>query len=330
MRQKLLDILICPNCYSALELVNPEFGGEEILIGSLRCNSCLQNYPIVKGIPRFVTHDENYCKNFGWQWQIFRRAQIDRFSGTGESYKRFFGETEWYEKELKGLLVLDAGCGAGRFTDIACQYGAHVVAVDISEAVDACAETVKDQGYDIDIIQASIYKLPFKYEVFDKIFCLGVIQHTPDPKEAMVVLPGFLKPGGKIAYWIYEIRWTRFLCSRYYMRFVTRWLPLKINYLLSLSLVIMFFPITLLLSFLPGVNKIILPTMPIAARHYWGRLTIRQQFEWTLLDTFDWYAPRYEICQKEGDLIDVLRNVGMIKVHRTKARGMSIVAEKPF
>ena len=67
------------------------------------------------GIPRFVVPDDDYCENFGFQWQEWRTLQIDRLSGHHLSEERFFRDSRWSADWLKGKLILDAGCGAGRF-----------------------------------------------------------------------------------------------------------------------------------------------------------------------------------------------------------------------
>jgi len=38
-------------------------------------------FPVVRGIPRFVSSD-NYAAAFGWQWTHFRRSQLDSYTGT--------------------------------------------------------------------------------------------------------------------------------------------------------------------------------------------------------------------------------------------------------
>ncbi len=327
MKSTLASFLVCPHCRRELELSKVEGLEGSVESGLLGCAICEESFPIVRGIPRFVSDEQQYCQNFGWQWEKFRRTQIDAFNGLRESETRFANETGWQPEELKGSLILDAGCGAGRFSAIACDWGARVVAVDISEAVDACARNMKELGHEIDIVQASIYKLPFRLSSFDRIFSLGVLQHTPDPGLAIRSLPQYLKADGRLALWIYEKRWTRFLMIRNLLRHLTSHLPLKVNYGLSLFAVCLLFPLTAALSLVPGLRKGV-PLIPISSRHYWGKLSLREQFEWTLLDTFDSYAAVHEYPQNEKDVMSELRSAGVRDVYRSPARGMSIVGRK--
>ncbi|MBA2432681.1 MAG: methyltransferase domain-containing protein [Chthoniobacterales bacterium] len=91
---------------------------------------------IVRGVPRFVEPD-NYASSFGLQWNRHSAVQLDSRNGTRFSRERFYSITEWNPAELKDRLVLDIGCGAGRFAEVALSDGAEVIAVDLSSAVDA-------------------------------------------------------------------------------------------------------------------------------------------------------------------------------------------------
>jgi len=326
MRPHLYNILVCPDCLKTLELQVSEQTGDRVITGVLRCPSCSKCYPVRKGIPRFLDA-ESYVDNFGWQWNRFSRTQIDAFSGAHESEDRFRAETGWRPSEIKGELVLDAGCGAGRFSAIAGQWGARVIAVDLNEAVESCRDNMEELCLDVEVVQASLYALPFRPATFDRIFSLGVLQHTPDPHSAMARLPQLLKPGGRLAYWLYEKRWTRFIMLRSYLRMLTRRLSPRANYALSAALVSTFFPVTLMLSRIPGLRRA-LPLVPISSRHFWGRLSIRQQWEWTMLDTFDSYSPVYELNQTEKEVVNILASSGMEEVHRRSAPGMAIVGRK--
>ncbi len=53
------------------------------------------------------------------------------------------------------------------------------------------------------IVQASVYEMPFPDKLFDKAFCFGVLQHTPDPKGAFLSIPPHVKEGGKVVADVY-------------------------------------------------------------------------------------------------------------------------------
>jgi len=121
---------------------------------------------------------------------------------------------------LQGSLILEAGCGAGRFTQICLDAGAEVIAFDLSNSVDACLENhglVKN----LHLVQADIYRLPFRRNLFPYIFCFGVLQHTPQPKEAFFHLTQFLAPGGRIAIDIYRKGPWNWIFPKYYLRRIT-------------------------------------------------------------------------------------------------------------
>ena len=155
--------------------------------GILTCAGCSTSFPIESGIPRFVPRD-NYASSFGYQWTTFKFVQIDSRSGLPLSERRWYAETGWTKDWLDKKWVLDVGCGAGRFLDVASKAGCDVVGVDISQAIDAAAVTMKGRP-NVHLVQASIYELPFRSGAFDGCYCIGVIQHTPAPEEDASQLP---------------------------------------------------------------------------------------------------------------------------------------------
>jgi SAM-dependent methyltransferase len=253
-------------------------------------------------------------------------VQIDRFAGHRLSTERFVADSRWPRDWLRGKLILDGGCGAGRFTDVAATLGARVVAIDLSGAVTAARNNTAVHGACVDIVQASLLRLPFRHDIFDGIFCMGVIQHTPDPSGIMANLPGFLKPGGRLCYNFYEVDWrTKFQPLKYALRWVTPHLPHAVNHALALVLTILFFPLSWLLSHVRYV-RFVNVTLPICASHN-RALTFRQQFLWTLLDTFDWYSPRYEIRQSHASIAALLQRAGLSDVQ--SAPGLAWALKPP-
>ena len=197
MKKKLLEYVACPICNGCLALEEGyRSNGIEISDGLLHCGSCKSDFPIVNDIPRFVSWD-NYSNNFGFQWNLFRMTQLDSQNNTKISGDRFFRQTKWRSEEIKGKIILDAGCGAGRFAEIALAEGAIVIAVDQSKSVDACLANLKG-NHNLHVLEADIYNLPFGSDVFDYIYCFGVLQHTPNPKKAFLKLVKKLKKNEKI------------------------------------------------------------------------------------------------------------------------------------
>ncbi len=312
MRAWLLDVLVCPDCpdQPSLRLEEAQSEGEEILSGRLTCSSCGKAWPVRDGIPRFVPPDDDYCGNFGFQWREWQALQIDRLSGHTLSRDRFMADSGWPPGWLSGKLILDAGCGAGRFTDVCAGEGARVVACDLSGAIDACAETMRVHQGRVACIQASLFALPLRRAAFDGLFCMGVIQHTPDPDAVIAALPQFLRPEGRLAYNFYERDWWPwFQVVKYALRLITPRLSLDSTLALSRALVALFFPLTHALSGIRRV-RIINHVIPIASVHS-PQLSLEQQRAWTLLDTFDWYGPRYEKRQDHREVAARLRAMGL-------------------
>jgi SAM-dependent methyltransferase len=217
---KLLSILACPECRGGLSLMQIKSTGDGVSRGRLDCAPCGRWYPIERGIPRFVVgHPAD--ASFGYQWNVFRQEQLDSSNGTAISARRFHAETGWTASDLDGAWVLDIGCGAGRFLEIAAQYSCEAVGVDVSNAIDAAALTLKGRP-NAHLVQADVYRLPFRPGTFDACYCIGVAQHTPDPQRALAALPRLLKPGGRLAVTVYERKpWTR-LNGKYLLRPFTR------------------------------------------------------------------------------------------------------------
>ncbi len=318
MNRRFLEYLICPACgedapLRADDACDDRGAEDDIVTGELRCERCAAAYPVRDGIPRFVGDDHHDFHNFAFQWREWRTVQIDRLSHHNLSERRFFADTRWTPGWLRGRLILDAGCGAGRFADIAALNGATVIACDISDAIDAAHLTLRDHGERVACLQASIHDLPFKPGTFDGIYCFGVIQHTPDPARTMAALPPFLEPGGRLVYNFYERGLSpRLQVVKYALRLITPHLPRRATLALSRALVRIFFPMTRLLSrirYIRFANHFV----PIAATHP-AELTREQQYRWTLLDTFDWYGPRHEQRQDHREVTALLEDAGLADV----------------
>jgi len=154
-------------------------------------------------IPRF-SNDE-YCKSFKFQWGRFKNLQHDSKTGYFYSYNRIVQGTKWNLDKMTGKSILECGCGPGRFTEIFVRSGANVVSVDMSSAIDINLANCGNKK-NLLLLQCDITKMPFFHRRFDYVFCYGVLQHTPNPKETFKKLVEYLKPGGEISIDIYRKR----------------------------------------------------------------------------------------------------------------------------
>jgi SAM-dependent methyltransferase len=327
MRTKLLDVLACPKCLGAL-MCRP-FKSEtnaEIVTGTLTCEKCNTEYPIIDGIPRFVPKD-NYAASFGYQWNMFKVEQLDSANGTRLSATRFYTETGWTNEELKGKWVLDAGCGAGRFLDVVSNSEAEVVGLDISNAVDAANANLTGRQ-NVHLVQASIYELPFRTGVFDGCYSLGVIQHTPDPQLAMATLPRVLRPGGRIAITAYERKPWTMLYAKYWLRPLTKRLDKKKLLAGIKGAMPVFFPLTNVLFRIPFAGRLFMFAIPVANYVHERSLTAQQRYDWAILDTFDMLSPQYDQPRTQQEIEEALSRAGVVELKRLPNAGVNIIGVK--
>ncbi len=158
LANEVLAILRCLACQSTL---NPRPDG-------LVCAGCGQRYPALNGVVRFVDA-QNYAGSFGFQWKLHARTQLDDAT-SDRSENAFRRRTGFRPEDLAGKLVLDVGCGMGRFAEVATRWGAHVVGIDLSLAAEVAAQNLVDRK--AAIFQADVFQLPFAPGSFDFIYSI--------------------------------------------------------------------------------------------------------------------------------------------------------------
>ena len=299
MNKNHIKYLVCPDCKGELsfqEII--EFKENEIKSGTIYCDNCRKNFEIYNHIPRFVNR-ENYASSFGYQWLKHSKTQYDSYSGVSVSEDRFVNETKW-GNNLKGEIMLEAGCGAGRFTEQAVKTGALVISFDYSYSVEANYEN-NGGNENLLILQADIYSMPFENNFFDKVLCIGVLQHTPDVNKSFIELTKVVKKGGSLVVDIYR-KYEKFYKtwnSKYVFRFFSDKISSDKLYKFCVWYVDFMRPIAKVLYKLPKgwwiAWKIL---MIVTYRDRFSFLSEDIQREWCILDTFDKLAPAYDKPQK--------------------------------
>jgi SAM-dependent methyltransferase len=300
MNGDLLQVLACPDCHGTLALDGIREAEGEIESGTLRCGTCPASYPIVRFVPRFVPAD-NYSSSFGFQWNRFRRTQLDSATGQPITSRRFFAQSGWTPSEMAGRWALDVGCGAGRFAEVALSTGARLVAVDYSSAVDACRQNLGPNPR-LDVVQADVYRLPFQRQSFDFVYCFGVLQHTPDVQASFAALTAQLAPGGRIAVDLYPRIALNVLWPKYWLRPITKRMSAERLFPLVTNMVNVLWPFSLALGRIPGIGRRLRHALPVANYEGLLPLTPTELKEWAVLDTFDMLAPAHDHPQTAATL----------------------------
>jgi SAM-dependent methyltransferase len=254
-------------------------------------------FPEINGVIRILNED-NYADNFGFQWNKFQKTQIDRENTDFSVSKvRFFAETNWDPKLLNECNILEVGCGAGRFSQVVLSNtNANLYSIDLSNAVEANYRNNKKYKKRVKIFQASIYEMPFENNSFNKVFCLGVLQHTPNFKKSIKSLADKVKDGGELVVDFYPVSgwWTK-INAKYILR---PWFK-KIDHKKLLSLIEKNVDWLIVFYFFNqkvGLGKLFNRFLPIPdiSSTIPENLSSDELRNWVILDAFDMFSPEYD------------------------------------
>src|SRR5688572_163481 len=207
------SVACCPRCRGEL-VASP---------AALTCSACKRDFQIKDRIPRFV-EDDQYARSFSIEWKRHATTQFDSVNNrtaSEDKLRRFF---PFPLESLRGKLVLDAGVGSGRLSEVLLKYGARVVGLDLSYAIETARDNLAAYP-DCALAQADILSLPLKDAVFDVVMCIGVLHHTPDPKRAFMELARRVRPGGTFGVNLYAAYNRSFVMSTKFFRRIGRALP---------------------------------------------------------------------------------------------------------
>lgn len=293
-----LPILACPACGAGVKLKD---------LG-VWCRDCGRSYSrnSHNEVICFVEKD-SYAESFGLQWNTFSREQLDN-QRLRDSERRLREETGFFPEQIAGKVVLDAGCGMGRFLDVVSRDGAALaVGVDLSSAVDAADANLSDRD-NVLIIKGDIFRLPFRRGSFDAVFSIGVLHHTPSTEKAFRALVPLVKPGGEIAISVYAavvetgVSWAVNMFRRRFFRIFTRRLPKRLMLWWSLYCV----PVLWVIDKIPVIRWI---------RYLFPALIYKKYpLEWSVVDTYDTYATELESRHRPKEVFRWFREAGLTNI----------------
>ena len=286
-------------------------------------------------VPSFIPED-NYSAAFGLQWNTWVNTQLDSHTGlpiTAERTARMFGPL--YEN-LAGKQVLEAGCGAGRFTEILLKQGAFVTAFDISSAVYANRRNNLGQNR-LRLFRGSITDIPIEKEKFDLVFCPGVVQHTPNPSETVNSLWSQVKPGGSLIFDQYRHNISTWMRTAWILRLFLRSFEPDRRLAITNSLVSWLYPVHRTLAPYRLLEKILFRISPVTA-HFNGYPTLsdEDQLAWAQLATHDNLTDFYKHQTTLKKLKGVIKNLDaseeyyLVKAYTIEVRlQKALIGQKP-
>ncbi|MEO6254161.1 MAG: methyltransferase domain-containing protein [Ferruginibacter sp.] len=284
---------------------------------------------IINGIPRFVK-EGSYASLFGDQWKQYKKTQLDSYSGspiTETRLNRCLGDLK---DRLAGKLVLEAGCGAGRFTEVLLKKGAKLVSSDLSSAVEVNIENFPVSDDHI-IIQADINDMPYADESFDVVICLGVIQHTPSPEQTIESLYKLVKKGGSMVIDHYNFDKSNFLRLASVYRIFLRKKSAAYTIPYTKKLVKRYLPWHKKFAGNKFASLLLNRISPVISYYAaFPQLNDQQQEEWALLDTHDSLTDWYKNLRSKKQIIKVLKELGAVDIScNYGGNGVEAICKKP-
>ncbi len=266
MADVLFDLLVCPDGHGRLHREDDGWF----------CATCGRLATEVGGIPRFVSQE--HLASFGEQWNRFDVVRDD------EDRRVFEVKTGMRLEELAGLKVLDAGCGGGRYSRLAAMAGATVIGADQSTAVEKAA-AVSSLLPTAEFLQVDLKRMPLAAGSFDVVFSIGVMHHDRDTRRVFDAVARMVKPGGRLAVWLYRRNtwWQEWINERL-RRKTTRMAPERLErWCRRLSW----------WGGVPVLNRVLNKLV---------NFSNHSDPELRLCDTYDWYAPAFQHHHRGDEL----------------------------
>jgi SAM-dependent methyltransferase len=318
---EMAKFLTCPICHKKLELLDNSF-------------ICPQHhkYPIINGIPRILPDYNEFVnqKSFDFKWKHFAdvvfRDDVMRSAKAWRLKRYGFYNEERFKDFLKDKeIILDAGCGLGRWTAWMAELNrkAKVFGVEITECINIGYKRYNDLD-NVYFIQGDITKLPFPNDFFDFIFCEGVIHHTSNPYRTFVHLVSKLKKGGEIAIYVYKKKSPiREFCDDYIRERVSK---MSVEEALEFAKAVTLFGKSLADLNVEIEVPVDIPILGIKKGKYnlqrffyynifkcfWNE---ELGFDFSVAVNFDWYHPKYAYRFTVDEVKDWFYSLGMEITH---------------
>ena len=137
-----------------------------------------------------------------------------------------FGRDAKKLDSMKGLRMLDIGCGGGMLSEPLARLGATMVGVDPSETnIEAAKQHAEQSGLAIDYRCTTAEALAEAGEQFDVVLAMEVVEHVADVPLFVASCAEMVKPGGLMIAATLNRTLKSFALAIVGAEYILRWLP---------------------------------------------------------------------------------------------------------
>ncbi len=255
--------------------------------------------------------------DFGEQWVHY--SDNAGFYGSLELFKDAFGPLLSPE-DIAGRRVADIGSGTGRIVHMLVMAGAaHVTAIEPSESFSVLEANTRALGERVHCVRTTGDAMP--EGDFDLVVSYGVLHHIPDPQPVVAAAWRALRPGGRLAVWLYGHEGNElYLALPEPLRAVTTRLPHAALATLSALL-------TVPLSAYAAACAV----LPLPLRDYMLSVIRRLSWKKRSLNVYDQLNPAYARYYRRDEAVALLADAGFVdvRIHHRHGYSWTVTGVRP-
>lgn len=334
LSSQVVALLRCPVCADPIELLNP--GALDAVLGHTG-NVCPEIYPVIDGVPRLLTSeargalmrshprlatdarfahwigrtrqtpaDLRLVERFDREWQRFSDMAPDERARLFSSYFDLVPE----ETLRSAAVVLDAGCGSGRWAAEVARRGPMVLALDLGQSVEVTRRNTPAER--ITVVQADVRHIPLAPASVDLAYSLGVLHHVEETDAALARIAAAVRPGGLVLIYVYyaldgrgAIFKTAFRTVDLVRRLISRLPQALVPALTGVIAGLIYLPLARTASLLEGLGlKRAARKLPL---NFYSTLSFRTMQN----DSLDRFGTRLEKRYTRQQVVDLLEGAGL-------------------
>lgn len=355
-----VPLLACPQCRGPIRILELDGNGSDGILGH-DDTDCNEVFPVIDAIPRMVLGAERArvrARHAAW-FEIPKRsvifegwsvaAEMSRASsvvarfddewrafadvGSAEHSRLFDDYFDLVPPDSIGpdRVVLDAGCGAGRWAVQVQHRGARVIAVDLGFSIEVASRNTQASAR-VACVQADVCRLPVADGSVDLAYSLGVLHHIERTEVGLREVARTVRPGGQCLVYLYRALevdpWPHRVAFRAVdaVRKITSTLPQDVLVpLTTLIAAVVYLPLARISLVLRTIGLArVAAALPLS---FYADLSFRTMRN----DSLDRFGTRIEKRFRASEVRDMLERVGLVDVSVSKrAPFWHAVAERPL